>query len=144
MKLVIMVLALAILLLVPTLHKEQTEASVSFKTLFVPLQCYVGRLNIFEGIMKVPFEVAVIIFKDGTVYSFTNQLETQIRFPNLTEFFKTEGREIKDIVIVCHNHSNSNKFSVPDKNLYHMLVSEGFKGHYLIYYPATKSVLFYE
>ena len=107
----------------------------------IPLYAEVG--NVWAGAFTEPFESAYFLFKDGTLIRFTNHLESMIFFPDLEEFFETYGLEIKDLLIVVHNHLTPNRFSSADIGTYHYLKKRGFVGHFGIYYPFSKKIIFY-
>lgn len=89
-----------------------------------------------------PVERIYVVLKDETVFKFTNYEERFIYLSAgiLEDFLKKKGHEIKDIVIIIHNHRFEQKFSPADWRFYGDLKRRNFKGRFLLYCHWTKKV----
>lgn len=110
----------------------------------IQIVTYIEKTNMFSKMFTEPFEIGYIIMFDGTIYRFTNQLNKMVIFPNLDEFLKSEGKEIKDIAIVVHNHLYPGSPSQQDTWLFQKLISLGFRGSFVIYLPFSNTVLLFQ
>jgi len=106
--------------------------------LTIPLRMAKG--NLFDGVLKPPSELAFFLFKDGDFFVVTNDLENSIFIPDTENFFRKQGKEIKDLILVYHNHNIPSRFSKIDIRFYRYLKKRGFKGIFGIYYPFNKTV----
>ena len=104
---------------------------------------HVEKGNIFEQFFTEPFESMVLLAQDGTFYTMTTQhdLVIAIQPAQVYEFLLKENLEVKDLVIIIHNHLSPAGFSPGDDYFYRYFVKRGFQGAFCIYYPATRHVL---
>jgi len=111
----------------------------------VSITYYHSVFKLYESAFTQPFELCLFIFADGDILIGTNQFMDRIYFPTpISEFFIKQGKDIKNLAIVVHNHLSPASFSPDDKKFYHTLKRAGFTGRFAIYYPFSKRTIFYE
>jgi len=103
---------------------------------------YVYRGNIFDGKFTEPFESLFVILYDGTEFRFTLRHKSMVKLP--VDYFlrqlKKEGKDIKDVAIMIHNHFRNYKFSFRDEVMLHQLRNMGYEGSFCIYFTPTGKV----
>ena len=111
------------------------------------LQAYTGNLyvskgNIFAGAFNNLYESCFFILNDGEVYEFTTHDKDRIEghLSVWVGVIEKDGYDIKDVVIIMHNHFASRTFSEADKKTYTLLKMYGFTGSFGIYVTATDKV----
>lgn len=103
---------------------------------------YIKKGNLFKEFFREPFESAVFIFKDGTFYVFSTHHEIGIFYPvaYILDYFKKNGKDMKDVAIIVHNHQEPTPFSPGNNTVYHYLKNRGFNGLFIIYYPFSGKI----
>lgn len=93
-----------------------------------------------------PIEILYFITHDFIPHRLTSNDERQVVFytDRLREDLKKEGYEIKDLIMVIHNHLKLGRISEKDKRFYRWLLANGFHGVFAIYLQGTNTVLIYE
>lgn len=104
-----------------------------------PLTLYQTEWNIYASMFKEPFETAVFMFKDGTILTYSTHEASRVGVAaqTIVEWTKKSGKNIKDCLLVVHNHFSPAGFTDSDRYTYNYLKNKGFKGVFGIYYTAT-------
>jgi len=97
---------------------------------------YIKEFNIYTGFFTEPFETLLLIFKNGDGFAISTHNEHGIYVPFgwLEGFLKRKHREIKDIIIIIHNHKIPTSFTPGNMYYYRKFKEAGFEGHFQIYY----------
>ena len=95
--------------------------------------------SLCKGIFRDPFEKVVFLFRDGTFLVFSTGHEKAVLVPIawILHFIEESGRDIKDCLLIVHNHFSPMGFSESDLQTYQYLYRKGFRGVFGIYYPST-------
>ena len=96
--------------------------------LVVPGQIYVSRGNFYDTFLKGNGENILLLFRDGTFFAITENLEHRVSFPWGYVF---KERSPKDLILVIHNHMGISRWSDADKRIYYSLRKAGFRGCFL-------------
>ena len=99
----------------------------------------IGEGSLCKLIFREPFESVVFLFRDGSFVVFSTGHDKAIAVPAswLLDYIRETGRDIKDCLLVVHNHFAPTGFSESDLQTWHYLVRNGFTGVFGIYYPAS-------
>lgn len=102
--------------------------------------------NLFRLLFKEPVEICYIMLKNGTIFKITQYFENKvyINIEQMRKELKEYDCDIKDIVIIIHNHLDLSRISEQDKKIYRYLRQEGFKGVFAIFLQGADTVLIYE
>lgn len=100
-------------------------------------ETYGYKWAFWEVHFREAFETVIFVFRDGTAYAFTSSIDFGVLIPPavIIGYFKRDGKEVSDLIIVIHNHIYPGGFSDKDKQFCRYLRSLGFKGHFLLYGP---------
>jgi hypothetical protein len=110
----------------------------------IPVDFNYSIFDLYQATFTQPFELCIFVFADGKIFFGSNNFMERIYFPTpIDKFFAEQGEDIKNLVLVCHNHLFNLPFSPDDKNFYRTLKSYGFTGKYAIYYPHSKKTIYY-
>lgn len=100
------------------------------------LPVYFSKGNLFSKCFNEPIEKVVFVAKNGNSYAFTNHMEERVVLP-LDELVKTlgeDGLEIKDLMLIVHNHIGSRpRFSLADLKYHTYMREKGFNGWFLLW-----------
>ena len=99
-----------------------------------------GKLD-WDQFFKEPYEKIIFIFKDQTFISFHTYEEHRINLSAsyMVEQIEKDGRTIKDVATIIHNHPVPSPFSMGDNYIFYQLKIRGFDGFFMIYYPFNDS-----
>lgn len=106
-------------------------------------QSHIAKGNVFDFAFTEPVETLCIILYNGTIYKITSyeEIKVALSYAELKAVLKSEGHEISDIAIICHNHIFSPCFSPIDENYYRWLKKDGFTGAFLLYTGKSKKIM---
>lgn len=90
---------------------------------------------LFYGRFIDPVETVYCLMNDGMLHAFTNNSPLFVGVSGwfLYDHFKSIGKELKDCVIIIHNHLWISPFSQKDKIVYRSLQKYGFTGRFMLY-----------
>ena len=102
---------------------------------------YVKKGSLYKSMFTEQFESVLFLFSDGEFYVFTTQEERCVgaSIDSLIGWLKKE-HDLKDLVIVVHNHFPPGSFSQKDKQSCACLRKEGFVGKFLVFHTASGKV----
>jgi hypothetical protein len=97
---------------------------------------------IFDSRFTEPMEIVYCLMNNGDLYWFTNYDENYVVVNGwiLYDYFKKQGRDLKNVIIIIHNHYFQKYFSRSDKKVRMQLKDYGFKGRFLLYVVAFKEI----
>ena len=101
--------------------------------------------NPWQELFTEPVEIAYVIMKDWTTFTYTSQLENEVyismgKLEERLKKFKGKNYSIKDIAIIIHNHITDYQFSPRDYKVYRRLKKRGFQGLFLLYSHMTNKI----
>ena len=104
----------------------------------------VSKGNLFDGFFRDPTEKVWFLFKDGIIYGFTTEDNHCVNksIYQVIAYFEREGRDVKDIIYIIHNHFVSPLFSQKDYYTLKVLKNYGFKGQFAIYVTSSQKVIY--
>jgi hypothetical protein len=103
--------------------------------LHAPQSIYITKGNIFDGVFTEPTETVYFIFFNGDLISFSTHDAYCI---NLSAYWyktylESQGREMREVAIMMHNHFGYPKLSEGDRNILLMFRNYGFKGSFCVW-----------
>lgn len=138
------VFSLALFFLVSVNISGPDFADGNYRDRVVYKKIYEGNYwdAVFGGFFREPIEIVVFIFADGTTWAYHTQESERIDINvwELDFLFKKSGVEMKEIVLVVHNHATPHPPSEGDRGFFRGMRQRGFRGISLVYYPALKKV----
>ncbi len=106
-------------------------------------QLYMTKGNMFHMAFTEPFEIMYIVFYNGDMYGFTthdaNKVTVSINY--IKDLLNKDGKKIKNIAIIIHNHFALPFFSERDIKTFYYLKRHGFEGAFLIYVQGTRKIM---
>jgi len=94
-------------------------------------QIYFQSINLWDICLSKNAESVVLLFKDGTMFALTENLENRVTLP-WAYLFEWKKYRAEDLIFVIHNHLGIDRWSVEDEVVYYRLKIAGFKGHFLL------------
>jgi len=94
-------------------------------------QIYFQSINLWDICLPKNAEGAVLLFKDGTMFALTENLENRVMLP-WAYLFEWKKYRAEDLILVIHNHLGIDRWSVEDEVVYYRLKIAGFKGCFLL------------
>lgn len=96
-------------------------------------------LSAWQSLFTEPCETVYIIMRDEMVIKHTSQHDAMIDISigRLKEELEKIDRNIKDIVVVIHNHRMNKYFTRSDYKQYWAFKNYGFDGQFLLYCHRT-------
>ena len=95
---------------------------------------------VFGSFFKEPFEILLIVFKDGEkslTFTTRDEILIDLEMHELQYLLEKRGRRVKDIAFTVHNHLTPERPTPGDRRAHNALKGMGFKGPSFVYYPAT-------
>ena len=94
-------------------------------------QIYFQSINLWDICLSKNAESVVLLFKDGTMFALTENLENRVTLP-WAYLFEWKKYRAEDLIFVIHNHLGIDRWSVEDEVVYYRLKIAGFKGYFLL------------
>ncbi len=90
---------------------------------------------IFNGRFTAPIEIVYCLMSDGVLHQFTNNSPLYVNINGwiLYDYMRSIDKDIKNCVVVIHNHVFVGYFSTGDKAVLRSLKRYGFQGRFLLY-----------
>lgn len=118
-------------------------ALISPPPLNEPYDVYCGKGNIFSKSFTDPFEILYMVCYNGDVLYLTTRTQNAIYVDAYytREFLKENGKELKDVCIMIHNHFVRPGLSYANSINLKALRRMGYKGSFCIYITTTKKIV---
>lgn len=101
-------------------------------------ETYIRRGNFYKQIFTEPVESVLFLFTNGEFFIFTSMDQNAIygELNIIIDYLEKKKKDVKDLILVIHNHLNLGSFSSTDTKTYYRLRENGFTGKYLLYTPG--------
>jgi len=111
------------------------------ETRLVKISCYETYYRLFQETT----EYLAIVFPEGRIILVTTEEINRIIIPaDLDEVIrKNYNIELKNAVLIIHNHTVLARFTEPDKRLYYFFFRLGFRGKFAIYVRSLDKVIYF-